>query len=125
MKVMTTPVELSFVLLYVFVLDESLDYYTKTIGLHHVPEADTPVFRGFGPEPGHLSFGICKPFDETRQAGQAEVYFNTNELDRMHATLADKGVNTTPITKQYFGHIFTVDSPDEHLVTMVGSSSAQ
>ena len=122
---MPIPSELSFVLLYVNDLDESLAYYTQTVGLHHVPEADTPVFRGFGPEAGHLSFGICKPFDETRQPGQAEVYFYTKELDRLHDTLGNQGVSTTPITQQYFGPIFTVDSPDGHLVTMVGDSPAQ
>ena len=117
--------EMSFVLLYVADLDESLAYYKNTIGLQHIPEADTPVFRGFGPEAGHLSFGICKPFDETRKVGEVEVYFNTGELDRMHDTLANQGVQTTAITQQYFGSIFTVDSPDGHLVTMVGSSAAQ
>lgn len=122
---MSTTSELSFVLLYVADLDESLAYYKQTIGLHHVPEADTPVFRGFGREAGHLSFGICKPFDDTRKPGQVEVYFYTKELDRMHDTLANEGVQTTPITQQYFGPIFTVDSPDGHLVTMVGDLAAQ
>lgn len=121
---MSANAEMSFVLFYVEDLDESLAYFTNTIGLHHVPEADTPVFRGFGREAGHLSFGICKPFDDTRQAGQVEVYFNTDELARMHDRLGTRGVHTTEISEQYFGHIFTVDSPDKHLVTMVGSLSA-
>jgi len=116
---------LDFVLLYVSDLDESLAYFTQTVGLNHIPAADTPVFRGFGPEMGHLNFGICKPFDDTRRPGQVEIYFNTNDFEGLHEMLAAKGVQTTPITPVYFGSVFTVDAPDEHLVTFVRGISAE
>jgi len=115
---------MEFALLYVSDLDQALAYFTQTLGLQHVPEADTPVFRGFGPEVGKLTFGICVPFDETRRPGQVELYFNTDDFEGLHKTLATKGVQTTPITPVYFGSIFTVDAPDQHLVTMVRHPSA-
>jgi hypothetical protein len=116
---MSTIPALDFVLLYVSDLEESLAYFTQTIGLLHNPKADTPIFRGFLSEEGSIPFGICLPPDETRLAGQVEVYFKTNDLDGMHVTLAEKGVQTTAITHQPFGSIFTVDAPDGHVVTML------
>ena len=51
--------------------------------------------------------------------------FLTQDLDRLHDTIARKGVQTTSTTQQYFGSIFTVDAPDGHLVTVVRRSRAQ
>jgi Glyoxalase/Bleomycin resistance protein/Dioxygenase superfamily len=116
---MSTTPALDFVLLYVSHLEESLAYFTQTIGLRHNPAADTPIFRGFVSEEGSIPFGICLPPDETRRAGQVEVYFKTTDLDGMHDTLANKGVQTTAITHQPFGSIFTIDAPDGHVVTML------
>ncbi len=117
--------ELNFTLLYVDNLDQSLAYFRDTVGLKHIPEADTDVFRGFGPAVSSLSFGICKPFDDTRKVGQTELYFTTSEFENLYKTMVSQGVRTTPITQVYFGKVFTVDAPDGHLVTMLMPGAPQ
>jgi predicted enzyme related to lactoylglutathione lyase len=111
--------DLDFVLLYVSDLDQAQKYFTDVIGLTHIPQADTEVFRGFGSDPSRPTFGICQPFDDTRRAGQVEIYFNTADFEGLHEAIGAKGVQTTPIIPVYFGKIFGVNAPDEHLVTIV------
>ena len=114
----STPV-LDFVILYVSNIEESLEYYTKTIGLKHDPQQASPVFRSFTSDEGPIPFGIALPTDDSRRPGMVELYFKTDDVEKMRSVLVDKGIHTTPITHQPFGSIFTVDAPDAHLVTML------
>lgn len=117
----TTPT-LNFVLFYVSNLDESLKYFTQTLGLEYDPSQDAPVFRGFavGAKCGLALAGVPLPWTATiPQPGTVEVYFETDNLEGMHASLASKGVQTTEITHQPFGSIFSISAPDGQLITIV------
>jgi catechol 2,3-dioxygenase-like lactoylglutathione lyase family enzyme len=114
----TTPA-LDFVLLYVTNIEESLAYYTQTIGLKHDPAQNSPFFRGFTGDETAIPFGIALPTDDSRRPGMVELYFKTDDAESMRSVLIDKGVHTTAISHKPFGSIFTVDAPDAHLVTML------
>ena len=120
---MSTTPALDFILFYVSNLDEALKYFTETIGLQHNPAADTPNFRGFIGEEGSIPFGLAlvseEASPEARQPGTIEVYFKTDDLEGMHASLASKGVEVTKIAHRPFGSIFSIPAPDGHLVTML------
>ena len=120
---MSTTPALDFILFYVSDLEESLQYFTQTIGLRHNPEADTPFFRGFISEEGSIPFGLAlvseEASPEARRPGTVEVYFKTDNLEGMHAALVAKGVKPTEIAHRPFGSIFSIPASDGHLVTML------
>lgn len=122
---MSTTPKLGFVIFYVSDLEESLKYFTETLGLRHNPKADTPNFRGFIPEEGSTPFGLALASEEispeARKAGTIEVYFETNNLEGRHAELASRGAEPTEIAHRYFGSFFSIPAPDGHLVTMLRS----
>jgi predicted enzyme related to lactoylglutathione lyase len=117
----STP-ELGFLILYVSDLEESLKYFTETVGLEHDPRQDTPNFRGFV-HAGSVGFGLALVDEEispeSRQPGTIEIYFDTNNLDGMHAELESRGAQPTKIAHRPFGSIFSIPAPDGHLVTML------
>lgn len=117
----TTPT-LNFVLFYVSNLEESLKYFTQTLGLEHDPKQDAPIFRGFagGAGCGLAPAGVPLPWTaEIPQPGAIEVYFETDNLEGLHTSLASKGVQVTEITHQPFGSIFSIPAPDGQMVTMI------
>ncbi len=118
----TTPA-LDFILFYVSDLDESLKYFTQTLGLVHAPENDTPFFRGFVGSEGSTAFGLALASEaaspEARRPGNVEFYFKTDNLEGMHSALADKGAQPTEIAHRPFGSIFSLPAPDGHLMTML------
>ncbi|SRR5258708_5366720 len=117
----STPA-LDFLIIYVSDLEESLKYFTETIGLKHDPRQDSPNFRGFIHE-GGIGFGLAlvdaEISPEARQPGTIEIYFKTDNLEGMHAALADKGAHPTEIAQRPFGSFFSIPAPDGHLVTML------
>jgi predicted enzyme related to lactoylglutathione lyase len=114
----TTPA-LHFAIFYVSDMEESLKFFTEQLGLVHDPSQDAPDFRGFSVPAGSLPFGLTPATKETPPAGTIEVYFRTDNLDGVHATLAKNGVKTTEIRTLYFGSIFGVAAPDGLRVTML------
>ena len=122
---MANAPKLDFVIFYVSDLEESLKYFTETLGLRHNPAADTPNFRGFISEEGGLPFGLALVDEEispeARKAGTIEVYFETEDLEEQHTRLARKGAEPTEIAHRPFGSIFSIPAPDGHLVTMLRS----
>ena len=120
---MSTTPTLDFLLFYVSDLEESLKYFTQTVGLQHNPAADTPNFRGFTSAEGSVPFGLAlvseEASPESRRPGTIEVYFKTDDLEGAHAALAARGVKVTAIAHRPFGSIFSIPAPDGHLVTML------
>ncbi|MEO7021848.1 MAG: VOC family protein [Ktedonobacteraceae bacterium] len=117
----TTPT-FDFMLIYVSDLEESLTYFTQTLGLVHNPSQDTPNFRGFVGSEGSTGFGLAlvskENSPEARQPGTVEMYFKTDNLEGMHSTLADQGVQPTEIAHRPFGSVFSIPAPDGHLITL-------
>jgi catechol 2,3-dioxygenase-like lactoylglutathione lyase family enzyme len=120
---MSTTPTLDFILFYVSDLEESLQFFTQTIGLRHNPAADTPGFRGFTSEEGSIPFGLAlvseEASPEARRPGTIEVYFKADDLEGMRDALVAKGVKPTEIAHRPFGSIFSIPAPDGHLVTML------
>jgi catechol 2,3-dioxygenase-like lactoylglutathione lyase family enzyme len=117
---------LGFVIFYVSDLEESLKFFTETLGLKHNPKADTPNFRGFVNEEGKgLPFGLALVSEEispeARKPGTVEVYFETSDLEDRRAELAREGARPTEIAHRYFGSFFSIPAPDGHLVTLLRS----
>lgn len=122
----TTPTPY-FMLFYVSDLEESLAYFTQTLGLEHDPKQDAPDFRGFVHHPGFIAYGLALVSEgnspEARVPGNVEVYFKTDDLEGMHASLAGKGVPITAMAQRPFGTIFSIPAPDGHLITMIRPAS--
>ena len=118
----TTPT-LDFVLFYVSNLDESLAYFTQTLGLEHDPKQDSPFFRGFVSQEGSAGFGLALVSEaaspEPRHPGDVEIYFTTDNLEDRHAELVSKGARPTALTHRPFGSIFSVPAPDKQLITLL------
>jgi catechol 2,3-dioxygenase-like lactoylglutathione lyase family enzyme len=110
----TTPV-LDFTLFYVSDLEESLKFFTQTLGLQHDPQQNSPFFRGFVGSP----MGLALPMDEARRPGKVELYFKVDDIEAVHSELASKGAEITEIAQRPFGSIFSVTAPDGHLVTIL------
>jgi hypothetical protein len=51
-----------------------------------------------------------------------KLYFRTPDLAALHAALAGRGIEATPIMPMPFGSIFTVHSPDGAPLTMIGTA---
>jgi catechol 2,3-dioxygenase-like lactoylglutathione lyase family enzyme len=116
---MSSKPALDFVVLYVSDLEESFKYFTQTLGLEHLADQDTTVFRGFSGGEKGIPFGIVQASEYTSRAGAIEIYLKTDNLEGLHARLAQEGVRTTEIAPRPFGSIFTVPTPDGHIVTML------
>ena len=120
---MSSRPTLDFLLFYVSDLEESLVYFTQTLGLEHDPRQDAPSFRGFAHKEGSVGYGLALVSKDTspeaRQPGTVEAYFTTDELDAMHAELTRKGAQPTAIAHRPFGSIFSIPAPDGHLTTML------
>ena len=114
---------LDFVLFYVSDLEESLKYFTETLGLEHDPTQDAPVFRGFVGSPIGLALANGTVSPEPRKPGDIEVYFKPDNLEEMHAALMAKGVPTSAIAHLPFGSIFRTPAPDGHLITLIHQSA--
>jgi catechol 2,3-dioxygenase-like lactoylglutathione lyase family enzyme len=116
---MTSKPALDFVVLYVSDLEESFKYFTQTLGLEHLTDQDTPVFRGFAGGEKGIPFGIVQASEYTPRPGAVEIYLKTDNLERLHVRLVQEGVRTTEIAQRPFGSIFTPAAPDGHIVTML------
>lgn len=119
----TTTPTLHFVLFYVSDLEQSLKFFTDTLGLEHDPQQDAPDFRGFKLPAGSLPFGLTPVSEDappgSPRPGSIEVYFKTDDLEGTHSALTDKGVKTTDIVHRYFGSIFGIAAPDGTPMTML------
>lgn len=118
----TTPT-LDFVLFYVSDLEESLVYFTQTLGLEHDPNQDAPFFRGFVSKEGSIGFGLALAGEaaspEPRRPGDVEIYFATDNLEEKHAELVRAGAQPTVLVHRPFGSIFSVPAPDKQLITLL------
>lgn len=117
----TTTPTLHFVVFYVSDLEQSLKFFTETLGLEHDPQQDAPDFRGFKVPAGALPFGLTPARKDAGapRPGSIEVYFKTDNLEGSRSALLEEGVQTTEITDRYFGSIFGVSAPDGIQMTMI------
>jgi catechol 2,3-dioxygenase-like lactoylglutathione lyase family enzyme len=114
----STPA-LDFAVIYVSDLQASLAYFTERLGFTQVPEQSTPFFHYLTGGAGGKDFGILQATESTPRPGAVELYFKTADLEGLRAILTGRDVEATPIAHQPFGSIFTVQSPDRHLLTMM------
>ena len=110
---------LDFVLFYVADLEQSLAYYSERLGLGRVTYQDGPDFRYLTTGSGGPDFGLFQAREGTPAAGTVELYFKTYELEALRADLIARNVETTPIMHRPFGSIFSTNSPDGNLLTML------
>ena len=115
---MDTPA-LNFVMLFVADLDESLRYFTETLGFQCVPEEDTPIFRYLKSGEGGIDFALRQTTPDTARPGAVELYFQSSDLEQVRADWVYKNVEATPIVERPFGAIFSIGSPDGHLLTVM------
>jgi hypothetical protein len=108
----STAPTLSFVLLVVDDLDASRRYLAEQLGLTHVPEQSGEGFHQFISGPGGIDYGLISAQAWPEPAGTAHLYFYTDDIERLRATLLDKGVAAGPIQQPPFGTIFDVPSPN-------------
>lgn len=120
---MSTTPALDFIVFYVADIEEASRFFTETLGLKTDPAQESPWFRGFPGGEGSIPFGISlvgeEASPEARRPGDIEIYFATNKLDELHATMTEKGARPTAIAHRPFGSIFSVPTPDGHLVTLL------
>jgi len=109
---------LSFALLHVADIDAAYRYYTEQLGFVPVPDQSGPAFRMFAPAEGGIPFSIATA-PEPSMVGEIELYFYTQELETLRATLLGRGVDAGPIQSPPFGDIFTVPVPDGVPLTMM------
>lgn len=115
---MSATPSLSLALLNVADIDAAYRYCTEQLGLVPVPEQSGPTFRMFAPGEGGIPFSIFAAPDPSK-VGQVELYFYTDELEGLRATMLGKGVEVGPIQSPPFGDIFTVPAPDGVPLTMM------
>ncbi len=119
---MTTSIAaptIDFVLFYVSDMQTSLEYFTEKLGFGYLPEQSSPTFCTLSSGEGSIGFGLLLVEPETPPAGTVEVYFKTPDLDQLRSAITGRGVEATPIVHRPFGSIFTVQSPDKQLLTMM------
>lgn len=116
----TAAPALDFVVLYVSDLDGTLDLFTSKLGLHYDPEQSEPDFRQLNGD-GGIQFGLVKASENTPPPGAITLYFKTADLAGLREAVISKGVETTPIMQRPFGSIFTVQTSDKHLLTMLSN----
>ena len=110
---------LDFAVIYVSDLPASLAYFTERLGFTHVPEQSTPVFHYLRGGAGGEDFGILQATEGSPRPGTVELYFKTTDLEGLRTRLTGRDVEATPISHPPFGSIFTVQSPDGQLLTMM------
>lgn len=115
---MNTAPTLSFALLHVADIDAAYRYCTEQLGFVPMPEQNGPTFRMFAPAEGGIPFSIATA-PEPSMVGEIELYFYTQELESLRATLLGRGVDAGPIQSPPFGDIFTVPAPDGVPLTMM------
>ncbi|MDQ6833825.1 MAG: VOC family protein [Chloroflexota bacterium] len=114
---------LSFAMLHVADIDAAYRYCTEQLGFVPVPEwQSNPTFRMFAPAEGGITFSIATA-RESSMVGEIELYFYTQDLEGLRATLLGRGVDAGPIQSPPFGDIFTVPAPDGVPLTMMRPSA--
>lgn len=111
---------LDFVVLYVSDIDGTLDLFTEKLGLHYDPEQSGPEFRQLSGD-GGIQFGLVIASENTPAPGTMELYFKTADLAGLRKAVIGKGVAASPIQNRPFGSIFTVQTSDKHLLTMLSN----
>jgi catechol 2,3-dioxygenase-like lactoylglutathione lyase family enzyme len=115
---MSSAPPLDFVLFYVADLPSTSGYFTDKLGFARVAEQEGPGFHYLTSGKG-VDFGLSQASAETPAPGTIELYFKTADIGALRATLANRGVEATPIEHRPFGSIFSVHSPDGNLLTML------
>ena len=115
---MSSAPPLDFVLFYVSDLPAASAYFTDKLGFDRVAEQEGPGFHYLTSGKG-VDFGVLQANAETPAPGTVELYFKTADIAGLRATLAERGVEATPIEHRPFGSIFSVHSPDGNLLTML------
>ncbi len=114
----TIPV-LDFLVFYVSDLDESFAYFTEKLGFAPTSEQNGSVFRGLRGNDGKIGYGLNLVGEGTPPAGTVELYFKTDDIEKLHTELSAKGAGTTSIAQLPFGSVFTVQSPDKHALLIL------
>jgi len=110
---------IDFIVLYVSDLEASLAFFTKQLGFSHDPAQNTPVFRNLVDGQSNIGFGLVQTGEGTPKPGSVEMYFKTDDLQGLRSSYIGKGMEPSPIVKQPFGSIFSVNPPDGLLVTLL------
>jgi len=110
---------IDFIVLYVSDLEASLAYFTQKLGFGYDPSQNSPNFRSIVDGQSKIGFGLVPSAEGTPKPGSVEIYFKTEDLEGLRSSYISKGVEPTPIVKQPFGSIFSVNPPDGLLVTML------
>jgi catechol 2,3-dioxygenase-like lactoylglutathione lyase family enzyme len=121
---MMMPPRLYFVMLYVADLDAALDYFTDTLGFEREPSQDTPIFHYLRSGEGGIDFALRQSTPDSAAPGAVELYFQTADLATLRDAWVGRGVAATEIMPRPFGAIFSVQAPDQHLLTVVGAGGA-
>lgn len=117
---MSTQPTLDFVVIHVSDIEASFRYYTETLGFTTDPEQNGPDFRYLKGAPGGIDFGLLAA-DKESQPGSIKLYFKTQDLTGLREELLGKQVKASPIMHPPFGDIFTVPSPDDESLIMLGA----
>lgn len=115
---MSATPTLSFALLHVANIDAAYRYCTEQLGFVPIPEQSGPTFRMFAPAEGGIPFSIAAA-PEPSKVGEIELYFYTQELEKLRDAMLDRGVEAGVIQSPPFGEIFTVPAPDGVPLTMM------
>jgi catechol 2,3-dioxygenase-like lactoylglutathione lyase family enzyme len=105
---------IGFVVFYVSDIEESVAYFTEKLGFKPVPEENSPIFRTLIGSDEQIGYGLNLVSQETPPAGSVELYFKTNDIDKLHAALVAKEAKAASIAQKPFGRIFSVQTPDRH-----------
>jgi hypothetical protein len=108
----TTAPTLSFVLLVVDDLDGSRRYLQEQLGLIYRADQSGGGFHQFASGAGGIEFGLISAQTWNEPAGTAHLYFYTDDIERLRASILDKGVAAGTIQHPPFGTIFDVPSPN-------------
>ena len=115
---MQTAPALYYIVLTVSDIEASFKYMTESLGFTDEPEESRPGFRQIVGN-GGIHFGLLQASDDTPPPGGMKLYFSTPDLDGLRAAWARKGLEATSIETRPFGRIFSVRTPDDHVLTMV------
>ncbi len=102
---------LSFVLIYAEDVNATHRYFTEQLGLAYVADQSGPDFRQYGSGEGGIGLGVIRPTAGDPQPGTVQLYFYTQDMERLRETLVARGVDAGPIQHPPFGDIFDVPSP--------------
>ncbi|HEX2909635.1 MAG TPA: VOC family protein [Chloroflexia bacterium] len=115
----TSAIALDFVVFYVSDLDASQELFAGKLGLTHFPQGDETNFRQFISPEGGISYGLALGGPQSRPAGEIAIYFKVADIEAERAKIVANGVEATPVVQMPFGKIFSVKSPDGHILTML------